>query len=164
MPQLDQLPLVAYSQLFWLLLVLAIIYFAIGKRMLPKIEATVEQRNKVIADDLAEAERARAEADRTEEAYRARMDESRAEALKVTQAAKQAMARETEQRLAAADAEIGEKVASAEARIMTAAEATMAEIEDVAAEAAQQMVVKLSGANVTREQAARAVKAAMANG
>jgi F-type H+-transporting ATPase subunit b len=87
MPQLNQLALVAYSQFFWLLLVLAIIYFAIGKRMLPKIEETVEARNTRIAEDLAAAERARAEADRTEEAYRARIEESRAEALKVTQAA-----------------------------------------------------------------------------
>ena len=146
MPQLNQLDVAAYSQFFWLLLVLAIIYFGIGKSMVPKIEATVDKRNARIADDLAEAERARAEA------------------LKVTAAAKQGTARETEQRLHAADAEIGAKVSAAEARIRAAADAALAEIEDVAAEAAQEMVTKLSGANVTREQAGRAVKAAMANG
>ena len=164
MPQINQLGFAAYSQFFWLLLVLAIIYFAIGRRMLPTIEETVEARNKRIADDLAEAEAARAAADRTEEAYRARMEESRAAALKVTQEAKQAAARETEQRLHAADAEIGQKVSAAEERIRSAADAAMAEIENVAAEAAQAMVAKLSGANVTREQAQQAVKAALANG
>ena len=52
MPQLNQLALVAYSQLFWLLLVLAVIYFGIGKLMLPKIQSTVERRDRKIADDL----------------------------------------------------------------------------------------------------------------
>ena len=37
MPQINQLGDVLYSQLFWLLLVLAVIYFGIGRAMLPKI-------------------------------------------------------------------------------------------------------------------------------
>ena len=39
--------------------------------MLPKIQSTVDAREAQIADDLAAAEAARAEADETEEAYRA---------------------------------------------------------------------------------------------
>ena len=46
MPQLNQLAAVAYSQFFWLLLVLAIIYFGIGHFMLPKIESTVDARSR----------------------------------------------------------------------------------------------------------------------
>ena len=59
MPQINQLALVAYSQFFWLLLVLALIYFGIGKLMLPKIQSTVDARDKRIADDLAAAQAAR---------------------------------------------------------------------------------------------------------
>ena len=84
MPQLDQLPLVIYSQFFWLAIVLGLIYFGIGKAMVPKIQSTVDARDKKIADDLAAAEKARVEADETEEAYRLRMDASRAEAMKLT--------------------------------------------------------------------------------
>ena len=51
---------------------LALIYFGIGKAMLPKIQSTVEARDKRIADDLAAAEAARVAADETEAAYRAR--------------------------------------------------------------------------------------------
>ena len=51
---------VAYSQFFWLLLVLGLIYFGIGKAMLPKIQSTVDARDKRIADDLAAAQAARA--------------------------------------------------------------------------------------------------------
>ena len=78
MPQINQLALVAYSQFFWLLLVLALIYFGIGHAMLPKIQSTVDSRDKRIADDLAAAQDARTAADETEAAYRARMDSSRA--------------------------------------------------------------------------------------
>ena len=88
MPQINQLADAAYSQFFWLLLVLAILYFGIGRMMLPKIQSTVDSRDRRIADDLAAAQAARAAAEDTEAAYRARMDASRAEALKVAQAAK----------------------------------------------------------------------------
>ena len=50
MPQITQLPLIFFSQLFWLLVVFAIIFFGIGRGMLPKIQGTVESREKKIAD------------------------------------------------------------------------------------------------------------------
>lgn len=164
MPQLNQLALVAQSQLFWLLLVLALIYFGIGKLMLPKIQSTVEARDKRIADDLAAAQAARVAADETEAAYRARMDESRAEALKVAAAAKASSAKATEEKMRAANDANQVKVEQAETRIRAAAAAALAEIEDVAAGAAQDMVSRLAGVTVSGAEAKRAVKAAMANG
>ena len=77
MPQINQLADAAYSQFFWLLLVLALIYFGIGRMMLPKIQSTVDARDQRIAGDLAAAQAARDAADETEAAYRARMDASR---------------------------------------------------------------------------------------
>jgi len=74
MPQLSQLALVYQSQWFWLLLVLGAIYIFVGHGIVPKVEATVGQRDTQIAADLAEAERLRAEADATEEAWRAKIN------------------------------------------------------------------------------------------
>ena len=164
MPQINQLSDVLYSQLFWLALTLAVIYFGIGKAMLPKIMATMEARDTQVTQDLAAAEAARREADETEEAYRARINESRAEALKVTAAAKQEGAKATEGRVAQADSAIREKIEAAEARLRSATDAALADIEEVAAEAAQDMVARLAGVTVGREEAAQAVKAAMAHG
>ena len=78
MPQINQLALVAYSQFFWLLLVLGLIYFGIGKFMLPKIQSTVDAREQRVTGDLAAAQAARTAADETEAAYRARMEIGRA--------------------------------------------------------------------------------------
>jgi F-type H+-transporting ATPase subunit b len=159
MPQLNQLAEVAFSQFFWLLLVLALIYFGIGHAMLPKIQSTVEAREQRIADDLAAAQAARASADRIEADYRSRMDESRAEALKLAQEAKAASGRANEAQVRAAGDEIGARVSEAEARIRAAGEAASSDIETVAAEAAQDMVRKLAGLTVSSNQAAKAVKA-----
>jgi F-type H+-transporting ATPase subunit b len=164
MPQINQLSDVLYSQLFWLLLTLAVIYFGIGKAMLPKIMSTMDARNDRITDDLAAAEAARRGADSTEEAYRARIAESRSEALKVTAAAKQDAARATEGRVREADVVIGAKVDAAEARLRDATAAALADIEAVAAEAAHDVVARLAGVSVSKADAAKAVKAAMANG
>ena len=164
MPQISQISEIFASQLFWLIVSFGLIYFVIGRGMLPKIEATVDQRDRRISDDLAAAERARAEADAREEAYRAQLEANRAEALKVTQAAKQTSARATEQQVKAADAELDQKIGAAEAEIRKATQAALSDIETVAAEAAQEMVAKLSGASVSREQAAEAVRVAMTNG
>lgn len=164
MPQIEQLPFIYASQIFWLVVVFGILLVGIGYGMLPKIQSTVEARDARIAEDLATAERARTEADATEAAYRVRMDESRAEALKVTAAAKQASGRDAEERMKAADLAISTRVEAAEARIRGASEAAMAEIEGVAADAAQDLVARLAGVSVSRDRAAEAVRAALSNG
>jgi F-type H+-transporting ATPase subunit b len=161
MPQINQLPLIYASQLFWLAVTFGLIFFGIGLGMLPKIQSTVASRDKRIADDLAEAERARAAADETEAAWRVRMDESRAEAMKLTASAKQDNARDTETRIKAADAEASDRIEAEEARIRGATEAAMAEIESVAADAAKDVVARLAGVNVSAERAAAAVKEAL---
>ena len=157
MPQLDQLPLVIYSQFFWLAIVLGLIYFGIGKAMVPKIQSTVDARDKKIADDLAAAEKAQVEADETEEAYRLRMDASRAEAMKLTAAAKQESARKVEKLTAKADAANQAKLEKAEARIRDASKGAQAEIAAAAAEMTQDVVAKVAGLKIGREEALKAV-------
>jgi len=164
MPQINQLDLVAYSQWFWLLLVLALIYFGIGKAMLPKIQSTVDAREARITADLLAAEVAHAEADETEEAYRSQMDLSRGEAMKLTSAAKQESAKATEKRAAKADAANRAKLEKAEARIREASEKARADIEKVAAEMTQDIVKKVAGLSIGRDEAVAAVKMAVTHG
>jgi F-type H+-transporting ATPase subunit b len=159
MPQITQLPYIFASQLFWLAVVFGILFFAIGRGMLPKIQSTIDAREKKIGEDLDRAQTARAEADEKEAAWRARMDAARAEAVRLAQEAKQASAKDTEAKVKKATDKITLKVESAEARIREAVESARAEIEAVAAEASQEMVARLTGIKVDRQEAARAVKA-----
>ena len=159
MPQIEQLPFIFASQLFWLALVFGLLFFGIGRGMVPRIQSTVDLREKTIADDLAAAQQAREAAEETEAAYRARIDASRAQAAGVTQEARQASARETETKVRAAAEKIAAKVASAEADIRAAALAAQAEVEAAAIDATQEMVARLTGMKVDRAQAEAAVKA-----
>jgi F-type H+-transporting ATPase subunit b len=159
MPQLSQLPLVLLSQLFWLAIALGFIFFVIARGMVPKIQATVEAREKKIAGDLEAAQAARLAADETEAAWRARMDAARADAARIAQEAKQASARDTEAKVSQAADKINLKVESAQATIRDALISARAEIETVAAEATRDMVGRLTGISVDAKDAAAAVKA-----
>lgn len=161
MPQLNQLPDIWWSQLFWLAIVFGLIFFVIGKGMLPKIQSTVDAREKKISDDLERAQAARSAADETEAAWRARMDAARAEAAKVAEEARQKSARETEAKVGKAAEKINLKVEAAEKQIREAVGSARNEIEAVAAEITQDMVARLTGLKVDKKEAADAVKAEM---
>ncbi len=161
MPQLTQLALVYQSQWFWLLLTLGVIYFFVGRGIVPKVEATVDARDAKIAADLAEAERLRAAAEAEEETWRKKMNEAHAEAVTAAALAKSASAHDAEVRVKAADAEIAKKLDAAAAALATARTSALTEIEGVAAEAARDIVAKLTGATVSPEAARAAVAGAM---
>ena len=143
MPQITQLPLIFFSQLFWLLVVFAVIFFGIGRGMLPKIQSTVDARENKIRGDLERAQAARAEAEATEAAWRSRMDAARAEAAHLAQEAKQQSARETEARVKTAADKIAIKVEASEAKIREAVGSARTEIEAVAADLTRDMVERL---------------------
>ena len=161
MPQLSQLALVYQSQWFWLLLVLGAIYFFVGRGIVPKVEATVDQRDAQIAADLAEAERLRTEADATEEAWRTRMNEAHAEAQDVTASAKAAAAKDAEKRISAADKRLAAKAEEAAQALDEARRSALAEVEGMAAEATREIVAKLTGTNVDEKAARTAVAGAL---
>ena len=125
-----------------MIVVIALIFWkkvpaAIGKALDSKID--------VIRNQLAEAESLRKDA----------------EALKVATEAKTQAALDTEKRLKVIDEQIGARVSEAEGRIRDAAEAARRELEPVAAEAASQLVTKLTGQAISAKDAEPAVKAVL---
>ena len=161
MPQLSQLAIVYQSQWFWLLLVLAIIYLFVGRGIVSKVETTVDARDKQIASDLAAAERLQAEAARSEEAWRVQMNAAHAEGQAAAAEAKAKASRDAEKRVAKADAEIAVKTEAAAKALADARKNALAEFERIAAEAASEIVAKLTGAKVTDKAANAAVTGAL---
>lgn len=164
MPQIDQVIVSYASQIAWLVLVLAVIYFGIAKAMLPKVQDTIDARARRISDDLAAADKAHEEADRIEEDYRTRINEARARSHAVTSEAKAEAARASEQRLAAAEGQHEARLAEAEARLAEKRKAALAEIEDVAADATRDIVARIAGGQVDEAEACSTVKEVMAHG
>ncbi|WP_448663539.1 ATPase [Sphingomonas sp. CJ20] len=161
MPQIEQIAATYASQIFWVLVTFGLVFLVVGLGILPKVLSTVDERDNTISGDLAAAEAARTVADETEarwrtqenaarEAVQARIAEARARGAEAAAATAAAARTETEAR-----------IAEAEVRIATATAAATAEIEAAAADAAREIVARLSGAEVTAAEAQTAVKAAL---
>jgi F-type H+-transporting ATPase subunit b len=161
MPQIAQLSETFASQIFWMLIFFGIVFFVIGKGMVPKVMATVDARDTQIASDLAAAEQARAAADSQEEAWRVAANTQRAEAQAVIAKAKGEAAKAAEVRLAGVNEKLDARLAEADARIAQAREGALGEIETVASEAASDIVSRLAGITVDATAARAAVKEAL---
>lgn len=164
MPQLSQIGEIYASQLFWLAIVFALIYFGIGKAMVPKIEATIDDRKGRIDGDLATAEAARASASGIEQTYQAGLDAARLKAMTATGEAKARATAATEVELRASDAALSAKLAEATARVGVAKSQALGEIESATIDAVEQIVTKLSGVTVDRAMIQTHVKAELAHG
>ena len=161
MPQIAQLSETFASQIFWMLIFFGIVFFVIGKGMVPKVMATVDSRDTQIASDLAAAEQARNAADAQEEAWRVAANAQRAEAQAVIASAKAQAAKATEARLAGVNEKLDARLAEADARIAQAREGALGEIETVASEAVSDIVSRLAGIAVDETAARAAVKEAL---
>lgn len=164
MPQLSQVGAIYASQLFWLAIVFGLIYFGIGRAMVPKIERTIDDRRARIADDLAAAEAARSAARASDEAYNAGLDGARSQALKLVAEAKAKALAASDSSLKAGNAAQDEALAQATVRIQTAKNVALAGIESATVDAVEAIVTKLSGATPDRKAVEARVKAELANG
>lgn len=161
MPQISQLAATWLSQVFWLAVTFGVVFLVVGRGMLPKVQQTIDGRDATIAQDLAAAGRARDEADKAEEAWRLRDQANRERAQAVVADARKRAAGATEQSLRAANGEQAAQVAAREADIRAATNRALTEIEGVAADAARDIVARISGAQVSVDEARVAVRTAM---
>lgn len=164
MPQIAQLASTYASQIFWLLVTFGILYFGIGRTMVPRIVSTVDAREARIAGDLAAAEAARRAADTAQAALQAEMDAARAAAQAETAAATKRATAAFEQQVHAADADLAERLGHHDLAVANAKAEALSNLQSVAAEAAQELTAKLSGTRVSLDAANEAVRRTMAHG
>lgn len=147
MPQLD--PSSWGSQIFWLFLTFAVLYFALSRFILPKLRDTIANRSDRIADDLDSATRMKQEAEEAEKAYETSLRDARAKALNVAESTRQSLDAEIKAELDAADAEADRESETADGRIREIKEAALSNIDAVAAEVAGTLVTELTGKSVS---------------
>jgi F-type H+-transporting ATPase subunit b len=138
------------SQIFWLVVHFAVLYFIAAKLILPGIRRSLDEREGKIANDLSTANSARMTADKAEEAYAAALAEARAKAQSAREAS---MAEGTAERARAEQVladDLARRLAVAEERIAHASAGMQARMRDVAAETAQAIVQKVAGTQVDR--------------
>lgn len=155
LPQLDAS---SYpSQIFWLVVFFALLYYLISRKALPRLNDILEARQDRINADLDRAAKLREEAELALRRYEALLADAQARA--------QLLLRETEERLAAEYAvrrselerELEQRIAAAERQIAATTERALAGVRDVAAELVQLAVGRLAGLEIGLDEARKAV-------
>jgi F-type H+-transporting ATPase subunit b len=142
MPQLEQVSTFP-SQVIWLLITFAVLYFLLWRVVLPKISATLENRGQRIANDFARAEELAAEAEGVLAAYEEELAKARSSAQEELHKAAETANAEAEARNAALTEKLSANADAANARIDDARKAAIGNISDVAEDLARTAVERL---------------------
>jgi F-type H+-transporting ATPase subunit b len=152
MPQLDfsTFP----NQMFWLAVALVLIYLILSKVALPRIGATLDDRQGRITGDIEAAERLKAQAVDAEKAYNQALVDARAEAGRIVGAAKADIQADLDRATAKADAEIAVRAAEAEKAIAEIRAGMTDSVGEVAKSTTAALVAALGGASDAKSVAA----------
>ena len=156
MPQLDVSTFA--SQIFWLIICFATLYYLLSRKALPRVAEILEARQDRIAADLDEAQRLRVEAEAALAEYEAAIAKAQAEAQALLSASQARLQAETARRQAELDARLAEQVATAEAQIAEAKQAALDELRTAAVGVAQAATAQLAGLKVTKKTAEAALR------
>ncbi len=146
------------SQLVWFAIAFGFLYWYLAKRGLPQLGAVIESRKARIADDLDEATAMQQKADAAAAAHEKTLAEARAKAQSLAQAARDAAAADAQAKRQALEDELAAKLAGAEREIAKTRATAMANVADVARDAAAAIVERLGGRPADASSIAAAVK------
>ena len=145
------------SQLFWLVVTFAFLFTIIWKVAGPKINGAITNRRGTINAAIAEAGRARADAEAAQAKYEMALTKARTNANALAEETRSSLNGEIAKAKADADAEAAKAMAAADARINATREAAKATVGTAARDAAIAIVERLTGDKVSSDEAAKAV-------
>ena len=141
------------SQLFWLVVLFTAGYILMAKVVTPRIGTVLEERRAKLDNDLGKARTASEDAARIRAEYEADLDAARSAAAETAKQAAAEAAKKAEAGDAKTAKKLAEKVAKAEAKLTAARSDAMANLNNVAAEAALAAVAQLADIKTTAAQA-----------
>jgi F-type H+-transporting ATPase subunit b len=148
------------GQLFWLAVTFGLLYYLMSKVALPRVAGILEDRTNRIDGDLAAASAMQEKAKAAGEAYEKLLAEARSNAQGIGQKAKDEANAAMEQRRKSVEAEMAAKLAASETDINAARDKAMANVADIAGDAAMEIVKRISGVAPKADVVAKAVLAA----
>lgn len=159
MPQFD--PSSFASQLFWLLVMFVALYLIVSKIAIPRIGEVLDQRARVIQDDLDRATQLKAETDQAIATYEKAMAAARTQAFDHMRTIQAELKTVADARTAEVTNEVNRQINEAEARILQAKKKALESIKGVAADTARDVVAKLAGLSPEAGTVESAVAAAL---
>lgn len=143
LPQLDASTFP--SQLFWLAVTFAVLYFYFSRKALPEISGVMENRRERIQSDLDTAERLRRDAEKAQDDYESLLTGARAEASALLSKAVTAVKEKAEKNMTALRDKGAEQIAALETQLSADKKKAMAEMDTIVAEVASQAAEKIVG-------------------
>ena len=154
---LPQLNIGTYpSQIFWLLVMFAVLYTAFSKAVLPMIGSVVNGREAHIKGNLDAAQTLRDQAQAIQAAYEKNLDAAKASAVQAVQDVENAAKKKANDHIDAFRKKSDGEIKSAEDRLVGVKDKAMGDMSHVAAEVASIAAEKITGIN-TDVQKARAI-------
>jgi F-type H+-transporting ATPase subunit b len=141
------------SQLFWLAVIFAILYFFFAKKTLPEISGVIESRNARISNDIETAEKLRSEAESVQKFYEESLEKARTEAARFYNEADIAVKAHTASTANAFREKSSKEIEATEKRLQKAKKAAMEEMSTIAAEIASHAAEKIVGVSINLDQA-----------
>jgi F-type H+-transporting ATPase subunit b len=150
------------SQLFWLAITFGALLFLMSRVALPRVAAILEKRSNRLAGDLAAAGRLKEETDAAIAGYEQALAEARQRAHAIGQGARDEAKATIDADRKRTETELQERLAAAEARIGEVKSEALAGVDAIARDAAEAMVEVLIGGAAGKNEIAAAVEAAIA--
>jgi F-type H+-transporting ATPase subunit b len=147
-------------QVVWLAITFGVLYLILSRLALPGIARTLGDRDARLTGDIEAAERLRAEAESALGAYQKIIAEARQKAQAELKQASVTLAAEAAKRESAFTTEANARTKAAEMAIASAKTAALADIRNMAGEAARQLVTRLAGAEPVAVEVTSALAAA----
>lgn len=143
MPQFD--PSTFASQIFWLAITFVALYIIVSRFAIPRLGEVLEQRQKMVDDDLDRAQQFKAETDEAIRTYEKALAEARAQAHAVLREAQEEISKLSEARNREVGAQLAEQIKAGETRIAKARDEALASVRDIASGVAAATAERLVG-------------------
>lgn len=137
------------SQIFWLVITFAALYFLLSKFILPALSAGITERSDRIADDLDAAARMQREAEQAEADFDRALADARAKAHNIGATTRASVETEIAAEVEAADADLARQQAAAETRIAGIRAKAMENVDGIATDATREILSALAGVKPT---------------
>lgn len=132
LPQLD--PTFYVSQLFWLAITFATLYFLFSKNILPTISGILENRHEHIQDDLDTAETLKKEAEEVHASYEKKMNDARERVTTLYADIETEITNNAELSLQGFQEKFAKEISIAEAKLDKTKKEALKEMDSIAAE------------------------------
>lgn len=150
------------SQIFWLIVALGVLFFALKNVALPRIAGGLEERSDAIEDDLDRAAEFRKKAEQAEKTYEKALSDARSKAQEIAQSTRDDIQKDVDAAIEKADAEIAARAAEGEKRIDEIRKSALEAVEEVAGDTAEAIVEaiapEMADAKAVRASVAENVK------